>query len=239
MCLGLQSRVRAVACCSSDSSTSGPTSDTRSLVSSTLSLTSAATLLGHLDLPLSPPLLLFLRVSVLPLRPGAQMAGIDLNPESRSPGKTYPADTYLPTYQPTYLPTSLRYLHTPIQRTITHSRTASATFLPPYPFGAGKCISARRAAGRNARAACPFGKWPRARHGLILQRLIKRWILNDCIFRERVDALKARFQSDTDRRGIHRNDNAFWSGESKNGMTAQRFYTSISYECFANIRGDF
>jgi len=52
------------------------------------------------------------------------MAGIDLNPESRSPGKTYSADTYLPTNLPTYLPIYLaRYLHAPIQRTITHSRT--------------------------------------------------------------------------------------------------------------------
>lgn len=155
MCLGLQSRVRrAVACCSSDSSTSGPTSDTRSLPSGSLSsrTVSLARLLStvppsHVAATPFPPC-----PCPHPLfpRPQAQMAGIDLNPESRSPGKTYPADTYLPTRPPSL--STCTY----IQRTITRSRTPEPATRPTpscTPRVAGKCISARRATDRvNARA---------------------------------------------------------------------------------------
>lgn len=93
MCLELQRRVRrAVACCSSDSSAF-------SLLSPSVSLQ---------PVPCHPSLCRTFSFSSLSFsfpRTKAQMAGIDLNPESRSPGKTYPADTYLPTF---------RYLHAPI-----------------------------------------------------------------------------------------------------------------------------
>lgn len=52
------------------------------------------------------------------------MAGIDLNPESRSPGKTYPADTYLATISTC---TAYLNLHPPP----AHVRSPRARNLPP------------------------------------------------------------------------------------------------------------
>lgn len=117
----------AVACCSSDFSTSGSTSGTRSRLFLTPRSLSLSRLLSLAAVSFSPPRLLFLLVPIP--RFEAQMAGIDLNPESRSPGKTYSADTYLPTYLPTYLSRSLSTCTYPTyHHPLTY--TEPATFRP-------------------------------------------------------------------------------------------------------------
>jgi len=98
------------------------------------------------------------------------MAGIDLNPESRSPGKTYSADTYLPTNLPTYLPTYLSVYLPPSLSTCTYptyhhplTYTEPATFRPIHSVQVNAFPLDEQRIETRARLS-PFRKCPRTQY---------------------------------------------------------------------------